>query len=182
MHCSEVGGMSKQRIIGVAGFKNAGKTTLVERLVTELTGRGYRISTVKHAHHSFDIDHEGRDSFRHRKAGAAQVAIVSRARWAIVNELRADPEPSLEEILAKLDPCDLVIIEGYKRDAHDKIEVRNIDDDNPRLADEDATIKAVAANGPVVDCPVPVYSRDDVVALADFICGRTGLVEVPELI
>jgi molybdopterin-guanine dinucleotide biosynthesis adapter protein len=173
--------MSTQRIIGVAGFKNAGKTTLVERLVTELSGRGYRVSTVKHAHHAFDIDHEGRDSFRHRKAGAAQVAVVSRARWAIVSELRGDPEPTLVEMLAKLDPCDLVIIEGFKREAHDKIEVRNVADDQPRLYADDHSIVAVAANGPVEDCPVPVYSRDDIHALADFICGRTGLVEVPHL-
>ena len=168
-----------QRVIGVAGFKNAGKTTLVERLVTELTGRGYRVSTIKHAHHSFDIDHEGRDSFRHRAAGAAQVAVVSRHRWAVISELGEDPEPSLEEMLLKLDPCDLVIVEGYKRDGHDKIEVRNLDDDKPELSNEDDTIVAVAANGTVTDCPVPVYDRDNIFALADFICGRTGLIEVP---
>lgn len=168
-----------QRVIGVAGFKNAGKTTLVEKLVAELTGRGYRVSTIKHAHHSFDIDHEGRDSFRHRTAGAAQVAVVSRHRWAVISELRDDPEPSLDDMLAKLDPCDLVIVEGYKRDGHDKIEVRNLDNTNPNLSDEDETIVAVAANGEVKDCPVPVYDRDNIFALADFICGRTGLVEVP---
>ena len=168
-----------QRVIGVAGFKNAGKTTLVERLVKELTGRGFRVSTIKHAHHSFDIDHEGRDSFRHRAAGATQVAIVSRHRWALISELRDIPEPSLDEMLTKLDPCDLVIVEGYKRDGHDKIEVRNLDDDKPVLSDEDETIVAVAANGTVTDCPVPVYDRDNILALVDFICGRTGLVEVP---
>jgi molybdopterin-guanine dinucleotide biosynthesis protein B len=167
------------RVIGVAGFKNAGKTTLVEKLVTELTGRGYRVSTIKHAHHSFDIDHEGRDSFRHRAAGAAQVAVVSRHRWAVISELRDDAEPSLDQMLAKLDSCDLVIVEGYKRDGHDKIEVRNLDNTNPKLSDEDETIVAVAANGVVTDCPVPVYDRDNIFALADFICGRTGLVEVP---
>lgn len=166
-------------VIGVAGFKNAGKTTLVEKLVTELTGRGYRVSTIKHAHHSFDIDHEGRDSFRHRAAGAAQVAVVSRHRWAVISELRDDAEPSLDQMLAKLDPCDLVIVEGYKRDGHDKIEVRNLDNTNPKLSDEDETIVAVAANGEVTDCPVPIYDRDNIFALADFICGRTGLVEVP---
>ena len=115
-----------QKIIGVAGFKNAGKTTLVERLVRHLTERGYRVSTVKHAHHSFDIDHEGRDSFRHRAAGASEVAVVSASRWAIIHESRDEAEPPLADILAKLAPCDLVIIEGYKRDDHDKIEVRNL--------------------------------------------------------
>ncbi|MFO1131752.1 MAG: molybdopterin-guanine dinucleotide biosynthesis protein B [Hyphomicrobiales bacterium] len=157
------------KVIGVAGFKNAGKTTLVEKLVTELTRRGHQVSTVKHAHHSFDIDHEGRDSFRHRKAGAAEVAVVSRHRWAIIHESRDEAEPSLEEILAKLAPCDLVIVEGYKRDGHDKIEVRNIDLAHPKLAGEDPTVVAVAANGAVADAPVPVFDRDDVTALAGFI-------------
>lgn len=163
------------RIIGVAGFKNAGKTTLVEKLVSELTRRGHRISTVKHAHHSFDIDHEGRDSFRHRKAGASEVAVVSRHRWAIIHEMREESEPPLEEILAKLAPCDLVIVEGYKRDAHAKIEVRNLALDHPRLAGDDPTVVAVAANGPVPDAPVPVFDRDDVTALASFIENHTGL-------
>jgi molybdopterin-guanine dinucleotide biosynthesis protein B len=157
------------KVIGVAGFKNAGKTTLVERLVTELTRRGWRISTVKHAHHSFDIDHEGRDSFRHRKAGACEVAVVSRHRWAIIHESRDEEEPPLAEILGKLAPCDLVIVEGYKRDSHDKIEVRNLQLSHPKLAGDDGTIVAVAANGPVPDAPVPVFDRDDVSALATFI-------------
>jgi len=163
------------RVIGVAGFKNAGKTTLVEKLVTELTRRGHRVSTVKHAHHSFDIDHEGRDSFRHRKAGASEVAVVSRHRWAIIHESRDEAEPSLEEILAKLEPCDLVIVEGYKRDGHDKIEVRNLELSHPRLAGEDQTVVAVAANGAVPDAPVPVFDRDDVTALASFIEKHTRL-------
>jgi molybdopterin-guanine dinucleotide biosynthesis protein B len=163
------------RIIGVAGFKNAGKTTLVEKLVTELTRRGHRISTVKHAHHSFDIDHEGRDSFRHRKAGASEVAVVSRHRWAIIHESRDGEEPALSDILAKLAPCDLVIVEGYKRDLHDKIEVRNVQLSHPQLAGEDPTVVAIAANGPVPDAPVPCFDRDDVSALAGFIEIHVGL-------
>lgn len=163
------------KVIGVAGFKNSGKTTLVEKLVIELTRRGYRISTVKHAHHSFDIDHEGRDSFRHRKAGATEVAVVSRHRWAIIHELRGAAELPLEEILAKLAPCDLVIVEGYKRDTHDKIEVRNVDLDHPKLAGDDSTIVAVAANGAVAEATVPVFDRDDAAALASFIEQHMGL-------
>jgi len=163
------------KVIGVAGFKNAGKTTLVEKLVAELTRRGYRVSTVKHAHHSFDIDHEGRDSFRHRKAGASEVAVVSRHRWAIIHESRDDAEPALQDILAKLDPCDLVIVEGYKRDTHDKIEVRNLELAHPHLAGDDPTIVAIAANGPVADAPVPQFDRDDVFVLASFIEKHTGL-------
>ena len=164
------------RVIGVAGFKNAGKTTLVEKLVSELTRRGHRISTVKHAHHSFDIDHEGRDSFRHRKAGASEVAVVSRHRWAIIHEMRNEEEPTLEDMLAKLAPCDLVIVEGYKRDTHDKIEVRNIDLDHPKIAGDDLTVVAIAANGAVPDAPVPLFDRDDVSALATFIEKRTRLI------
>ena len=163
------------KVIGVAGFKNAGKTTLVERLVTELTGRGHRISTVKHAHHSFDIDHEGRDSFRHRKAGATEVAVVSRQRWALIHELRDEEEPPLDAILAKLAPCDLVIVEGYKRDGHDKIEVRNLALDHPPLAGDDPTVVAITATGPVAGAQVPVFSRDDVSALATFIEKHMGL-------
>ena len=163
------------RVIGVAGFKNAGKTTLVEKLVTELTRRGHRISTVKHAHHSFDIDHEGRDSFRHRKAGASEVAVVSRHRWAIIHEMRDSEEPMLADILAKLEPCDLVIVEGYKRDSHDKIEVRNLELAHPKLAGDNSTVVAVAANGQVSDSPVPVFDRDDVSALASFIEKHTGI-------
>ena len=163
------------RVIGVAGFKKAGKTTLVEKLVSELSRRGHRISTVKHAHHSFDIDHEGRDSFRHRKAGASEVAVVSRHRWAIIHESRGGEEPGLAEILAKLAPCDLVIVEGYKRDSHDKIEVRNVALPHPELAGGDPTVVAIAANGPVSGAPVPVFDRDDVSALAGFIEKHTGL-------
>lgn len=163
------------KVIGVAGFKNAGKTTLVEKLVTELTRRGWRISTVKHAHHSFDIDHEGRDSFRHRKAGATEVAIVSQNRWALIHELREEAEPSLADMLARLAPCDLVIVEGYKRDAHDKIEVRNLALDHPKLAGSDPTVVAIAATGEVRDAPVPLFDRDDVTALAGFIEKHMGL-------
>jgi len=163
------------KVIGVAGFKNAGKTTLVERLVRKLSDLGYRVSTVKHAHHSFDIDHEGRDSFRHRAAGASEVAVVSASRWAIIHESRSEPEPLLDEILAKLGPCDLVIVEGYKRDSHDKIEVRNLALDHPKLAGDDPTVVAIAATGAIADAPVPVFNRDDVTALADFIIAHTGL-------
>jgi molybdopterin-guanine dinucleotide biosynthesis adapter protein len=167
--------MASHRIIGVAGFKNAGKTTLVEKLVAALTARGHRVSTVKHAHHSFDIDQEGRDSFRHRKAGAAEVAVVSRHRWAIIHESRGDAEPSLADILAKLAPCDLVIVEGYKRDGHDKIEVRNLALDHPPLAGDDPTVVAIAATGPVAGAPVPVFDRDDVTALVSCIETHAGL-------
>jgi molybdopterin-guanine dinucleotide biosynthesis protein B len=164
-----------QRVIGVCGFKNAGKTTLVEKLVQHLTGLGYRISTVKHAHHDFDIDHEGRDSFRHRKAGASEVAVVSQKRLAVLTEFGTEPAPPLAEVLARLKPCDLVIVEGYKRDTHDKIEVRNLELSHPNLAGDDPTIVALAASGPVKNAPVPVFSRDDVAQLAQFIISHVKM-------
>ena len=101
-----------QRVFGITGWKNSGKTTLAERLVTELTSRGWRVSTIKHAHHAFDIDKEGTDSFRHRAAGASEVAIVAGSRWALMHELRGEEEPSLDEIVARLAPCDIVLVEG----------------------------------------------------------------------
>ncbi len=165
-----------QRVIGVCGFKNSGKTTLVEKLVRHLTEQGFKISTVKHAHHDFDIDHEGRDSFRHRKAGASEVAVVSQNRFAIMNELRGAEPPTLDEILAKLSPCNLVIVEGYKRDTHDKIEVRNLELNHPELAGADPTIVAIAANSRIANAVVPVFNRDDVSNLAQFIIEHVGLV------
>jgi molybdopterin-guanine dinucleotide biosynthesis protein B len=112
------------KLFGITGWKNSGKTTMTERLVQELTKRGYKISTVKHAHHNFDIDHVGTDSWRHRNAGASEVAIVSSARYAIMHENMGEEEPSLQAIVSKLAPCDLVLIEGYKRESHRKVELR----------------------------------------------------------
>lgn len=163
------------KVIGVAGFKNSGKTTLVEKLVHHMTRQGYRVSTVKHAHHSFDIDHEGRDSFRHRKAGASQVAVISKERTAIIHELRGQEPPSLEQVLAQLQPCDLLIVEGYKRDSHDKIELRNVELKHPHLAGDDPTVVAIAANARLDDETVPVFDRDDVTSLAQFIVRHLQL-------
>ena len=156
------------KVIGITGYKDSGKTTLVERLVAEFTGRGLRVSTVKHAHHTFDIDHKGRDSYRHRKAGAREVAVISRDQWAVIRDMHDEPEPTLAEILTRLTPCDLVIVEGYKRDRHPKIEARNLELDHPPLAGEDETVIAIAASGPVEGASVPVFQRDDIAAIADF--------------
>ncbi len=163
------------KLLGIVGFKNAGKTTLTERLVRELTERGYRISTIKHAHHAFDIDQEGRDSWRHRQAGAREVAVVSMNRWALVHELKGETEPGLAEIAAKLSPCDLIITEGYKWESHPKIEVRNLALDHPRLAETDETVIAVAASGPIQGCRVPVFAREAVGEIADFVVSRMEL-------
>jgi molybdopterin-guanine dinucleotide biosynthesis protein B len=164
-----------RKLLGIVGFKNAGKTTLTERLVSELTVRRYRISTVKHAHHAFDIDQEGRDSWRHRQAGASEVAIVSANRWALVHELRGVLEPTLHEIVSKLAPCDLVLTEGYKWEKHPKIEVRNVALAHPELAGKDPTVIAIAANGVIENALVPVFDRENVTSIADFIVARMEL-------
>jgi molybdopterin-guanine dinucleotide biosynthesis adapter protein len=164
-----------QRVFGITGWKNSGKTTLTEKLVAELTRRRWKVSTVKHAHHDFDIDKEGTDSFRHRQAGASEVAIVSGRRWALMHELRGENEPALEAVLARLTPCDLVLVEGYKRESHKKIETRRADaKDTAPLSPGDPSIVAIASDSPVTGETLPVFDLDDVGAIADFIETATG--------
>ena len=163
------------RVYGVTGWKNAGKTGLMERLVAEIAGRGLTVSTVKHAHHSTDVDQPGRDSFRHREAGAREVLLASPHRWALMHELRGADEPPLEELLAKLSPVDLVLVEGFKREAHPKVEAHRAETGKPLLASKNETIRAVAADGPQPDCPLPVFDLDDTAAIADFILHEVGL-------
>ena len=134
------------KIFGVTGWKNSGKTGLMERLITEFTKRGLTVSSIKHAHHSFDIDHPGRDSYRHRDAGAQQVLLASRNRWALMHELRDEDEPQLIDLLKKLSPVDLVLIEGYKRDRHPKIEAHRKETGQPLIAPDDDTVIAVASD------------------------------------
>ena len=166
---------SHSPLIGIAGWKNSGKTTLVTRLVAELSGRGLDIATIKHAHHAFDIDDGETDSARHRRAGAGQVAIVSQKRWAVVRELKQSPEPTLAEIIARLEPCDLIIIEGYKRAPIPKIEVRRAAvADKSTLVDTDPNVVAIASDHPVAHSRVPVFDLDDVAAIAEFILSRRG--------
>ena len=165
-----------QRVFGVTGWKNSGKTTLTEKLVRVLVSRGWTVSTVKHAHHAFDIDKPGTDSFRHREAGAMEVAIVGGSRWAVMHELRGAEEPALDEVLARLAPCDLVLIEGYKREGHPKVEARRLDArDQTPMSRHDETIRAVAADHSVEGERVPVFALDDAEAIADFIERETGL-------
>lgn len=162
------------RLFGVVGWKNAGKTGLMERLVAEITSRGFTVSTVKHAHHRFDVDHPGKDSFRHRAAGASEVLLASSSRIAVMQELRGVPEPPLEALLKRLSPVDLVLIEGYKRDAHPKVEAYRAETGNALLAPDDPTVRAVAADTPLtLDCPV--FDLDGTVAIADFILSEVGL-------
>lgn len=164
------------KIFGISGWKNSGKTGLAVRLVETLTARGYRVSTIKHAHHDFDIDKVGADSFRHRQAGAHEVALVSGTRFAIMHELRGAPEPAFEDILARLAPCDLVLIEGYKREPVPKIEARRLEAKNREpLAPSDPHIVAIAADHAVTDTKLPVFDLNDTNAIADFVIHVTGL-------
>ena len=165
------------KVIGLAGWSGAGKTTLLTRLIPHFNALGLRVSVIKHAHHQFDVDVPGKDSWRHREAGAAEVLVASSNRWALMHELDGSPadEPSLQEILGKLGPCDLVLVEGYKREGHPKIEVRDVGQDAPLLAASDATVIAVAANGPVAGVSVPVFDRDDHHGLADFVAAWAEL-------
>jgi molybdopterin-guanine dinucleotide biosynthesis adapter protein len=170
--------MAENRIIGITGWKNSGKTTLTERLVAALVASGYRIATVKHAHHAFDIDHEGRDSYRHRKAGAAEVAVVSSRRWALIHELENEDEPPLADVLARLSPCDLVIIEGYKREGHKKIEVRRSGArDTAPIADDDPSIIAVVTDLTDVKTTLPAFHIDDVESIKTFVMSHYPLGE-----
>jgi molybdopterin-guanine dinucleotide biosynthesis adapter protein len=168
--------MTAPKVFAIAGWKNSGKTGLVVRLVEEFTSRGYRVSTVKHAHHDFDIDRVGADSYRHREAGAHEVALVSGLRYAVMHELRGDAEPAFEEILARLAPCDLVLIEGYKREPIPKIEARRLGAASRKpLAPDDPCIRAIAADHPVDDTALPVFLLDDTAAIADFVADAVGL-------
>ena len=152
-------------VFGITGWKNAGKTTLTERLVAEFVRRGWKIATVKHAHHAADIDHPGTDSFRHRAAGATEVALVTAERFAIVRE---QEEPGLDEVLARLAPADLVLVEGFKTGPHPKIEVRA--DDTRPMSETEFNIVAIAAALPG-ESSLPRFSRDDIPGLADFIAS-----------
>lgn len=165
-----------RRVFGITGWKNSGKTTLTEKLVCELTARGWRVSTIKHAHHGFDIDREGADSFRHRQAGATEVAIVSGQRWALMHELRNEAEPVLETILARMACADIVLVEGYKREPHQKIETRRLEaSDTSPLSANDPNIVAVAADHAQPQETLPVFDLDDTKSIADFIERNTGL-------
>lgn len=162
-------------IIGVAGWKKSGKTTLTTRLVEAFARRGLKVATVKHAHHAFQIDDAETDSARHRRAGAEQVAIVSGARWAIVTELAGAPEPNFEEVIAALDPADLIIVEGYKTAPIPKIEARRTASFTKRpLSAEDPNVIAIAADHAVEGESVPVFGLDDIEDIANFIDAAIG--------
>jgi molybdopterin-guanine dinucleotide biosynthesis protein B len=155
------------RVIGLAGWSGAGKTTLLVKLIPELNRRGLKVSTLKHAHHAFDVDEPGKDSFEHRAAGASEVLVASDRRWALVHELRDEAEPPLHALLARLSPVDLVIVEGFKAWAHPKIEVHRAANGKPFLYPSLDNVRAIATDAQVPDAPIAVIDLDDVEAIAD---------------
>lgn len=163
-------------VIGIAGWKKSGKTTLTVQLVAEFTRRGYDVATVKHAHHNFQIDETEADSARHRRAGAAQVAVVSAERWALIKELKQEPEPDFPDVLAMFDPCDLIVVEGYKSARIPKIEARRTASYTRKpLAPDDPTVIAIAADHATDAHGLPFFALDDIGGIADLIEKRLAL-------
>ena len=165
------------KVIGLAGWSGAGKTTLLVKLIPLLVARGLAVSTIKHAHHAFDVDKPGKDSYEHRQAGAREVLVSSDARYALMHELRGAPEPDLGTLLARLSPCDLVLIEGFKRDAHPKIEVHRVANGKPFLFPDDPGIVALASDGPPPQGAVPHVHLDDVEAIAALVTTHARPLE-----
>lgn len=162
------------KVMGVCGWSGSGKTTLIARLLPYLTNHGVRVSTIKHAHHAFDVDTPGKDSHTHRLAGAEEVLVSSALRWALMHELHGAPEPSLTELLARLSPVDLVLVEGFKRHRHRKLEVHRPSGGRTVLAREDPDIVGVASDAVLSSLAVPVLDLDDVPAIAAFVLAEAG--------
>jgi len=161
--------MGNMRIIGLAGWSGSGKTTLITKLVPRLIARGLRMSTLKHAHHGFDLDQPGKDSFVHRAAGATEVVVSSSKRFAILHELRGEAEWDLPELVAKMSPVDLVLVEGYKRDAFPKLEIYRAANGKPLIHPDDPHVVAIASDVSLPAAKVPVVNLDDVEAVADIL-------------
>jgi molybdopterin-guanine dinucleotide biosynthesis adapter protein len=165
------------RIIGLAGWSGSGKTTLITKLLPRLIARGCRVSTLKHAHHGFDLDQPGKDSFMHRVAGATEVVISSAKRFAILHELREEPEWDLPDLLDKLSPVDIVLVEGFKREKIPKIEVYRAANGKPLLHPDDDWIVAVAADGALPQASVPVIPLDDIEKIADVLLAEAMRID-----
>lgn len=165
----------KQRTFGLAGWSGSGKTTLMTKLLPALIGHGLTVSTMKHTHHQFDIDKPGKDSHNHRVAGASEVMVTSSSRWALMHELRGAPEPNVDELLTKMTPVDLVMIEGFKAYRHPKIEVHRPSLGKPLLCETDESVVAIATNEPVGVTHLPILDLDDVEAVAAFVLNYLEL-------
>lgn len=163
------------KVFGLAGWSGSGKTTLACKLIPELISRGVTLSTLKHAHHNFDVDKPGKDSYEHRQAGATEVMISSGNRWALMHELRGAPEPTVEELIACLSPVDLLLIEGFKKESHPKLEIHRPSVGKPLLCREDPHIVAVASDEALDGLELPRLDLNDVAAIADFVLAHCGL-------
>ena len=163
------------RIFGLAGWGGSGKTTLLAALIPELSARGLSVSTIKHAHHEFDVDRPGKDSWRHRQAGASEVMVASARRWALMHELRDTPEPLLDDLVAKMSPVDLLLVEGFKRQPHSKLEVHRPSLGKPLIYPGDPHVVAIATDEPFA-APLPLLPLSDAAAIAAFITEHLGLV------
>lgn len=162
------------KVFGIAGWSGSGKTTLLEKLIPALIARGLKVSVIKHAHHGFDIDKPGKDSYRHRAAGAGEVMLASGSRWALMHECRDEPEPALSTLLARLTPCDLVLVEGFKQEPVPKLEVHRPANGKPPLFAKREDIVAVACDEAIA-APIPVLPLNDIATVAEFIIGHCQL-------
>ncbi len=163
------------KIFGLAGWSGSGKTTLLVKLIPELIGRGLAVSTIKHAHHEFDVDQPGKDSYAHRAAGASEVLVSSSRRFALMHELRGAREPTLDELISRLSPVDLVLVEGFKDHPHGKLEIHRPALGKPLLCVEDRYVVAVASDAPIPNLRLPQFDLSDIGAIADFVVAHCGL-------
>jgi len=163
------------RVFGLAGWSGSGKTTLLTRLLPELIARGLSVSTVKHAHHEFDVDKPGKDSWNHRQAGATEVMVASANRWALMHEHRGSREPGLDELLKHMSPVDLVLVEGFKGEDIPKLEIYRAAVGKPLLCREDKSIVALASDQKVVGVELPQLKLDDIAGIARFITSHCGI-------
>ena len=166
------------KVFGIAGYSGSGKTTLLEKLIPQFTARGLTVSVIKHAHHGFDIDRPGKDSYRHREAGASEVLLSCNDRWALMHERRDGSDVTLDDLLARLAPCDLVLVEGFKQEPIPKLEVYRPEIGKPPLFPERSDIVAVASNVALAT-GLPRLALDDVAAIADFVMNTLQLQERP---
>jgi molybdopterin-guanine dinucleotide biosynthesis adapter protein len=169
--------VSGARVLGLAGWSGSGKTTLIVKLIPLLVSRGLKVATLKHAHHAFDVDREGKDSYEHRKSGASEVIVSSARRWVQMHELGDEPEATLPQLLRRLSPCDLVLVEGFKTERHPKMEVYRSSVGKPPLYAGDRRIVAIATDGNWPDAGIPVVDINDVGAVADTVLARAEPLE-----
>jgi molybdopterin-guanine dinucleotide biosynthesis adapter protein len=167
------------RIIGLAGWSGSGKTTLLAKVIPRIVARGLQVSTVKHAHHSFDLDRPGKDSHTHRMAGATEVLVGSGSRWAIVHELRGESEPTLAALLRKASPVDLIVVEGFKGESHPKLEVYRAENGKPLLHPGDPAIVAIASDTPLPGVRIPLVDLNDIEAITDILLRHATPLDSP---